>query len=175
MTELKRLGADMTNKNTITMTLGDFERLLEVYGGDRTRWPAEERAAAAQLVARDVKARRLLAEAEALDRVLERAPLPALALEAELADRIVAAAQRSPRIVRIGGAAASAEPASQGAPARKRFRLGNARAAGVLAASLVAGIFIGLTSLPQSVLPALADLVTIDRSGYNLAQGEPFD
>ena len=42
-----------------------------------------------------------LAEAEALDRVLERAPLPSLAIEAALAERIVAAAQRSPRIVKI--------------------------------------------------------------------------
>jgi hypothetical protein len=165
----------MTNKNNITMTSGDFERLLEVYGGDRTRWPAEERAAAAQLVARDAKARHLLAEAEALDRVLERAPLPALALEAELADRIVAAAQRSPRIVRIGGAAASNEPLPQSKPVWKRLPFGSARAAGVLAASLVAGIFIGLTNLPQSVLPALADLMTVDRGGYNLAQVEPFD
>ncbi len=54
------------------------------------------------------KARRLLAEAEALDRVLERAPLPALAIEAALADRIVAAAQRSPRIVKIAAAQAAA-------------------------------------------------------------------
>ena len=68
----------MTNTSNNGMTLADFERLLDVYGGDRTRWPAEARAAAAQLVARDAKARRMLAEAEALDRVLERAPLPAL-------------------------------------------------------------------------------------------------
>ncbi len=52
---LRRLGADMTNTSNTGMTLADFERLLEVYGGDRTRWPAEARAAAAQLVARDAK------------------------------------------------------------------------------------------------------------------------
>src|SRR4029078_10126008 len=83
------------------MTITDFERLLDVYGSDRTRWPVEARASAGQLVARDKAARRLLAEAEALDRALERAPLPSLAEEAALADRILAAARRSPRMVPV--------------------------------------------------------------------------
>src|SRR6186997_2588013 len=87
------------NTTSNTMTIADFERLLDVYGSDRTRWPVEARASAGQLVARDRAARRLLAEAEALDRALERAPLPTLAQEAAIAERIVAAARRSPRIV----------------------------------------------------------------------------
>jgi hypothetical protein len=173
----------MTNTNNNTMTLPEFERLLEVYGGDRTRWPAEERAAAAQLVARDAAARRSMAEAEALDRVLDRAPLPALAVEAALADRIVAAAQRSPRIVRANPVLAAAAPiatvaAPERAPAvppKARFEYRSVRAAGVLAASLVAGIFIGLSNLPQSVLPELADMVSVERATHNLAQIEPFD
>jgi hypothetical protein len=162
----------MTTRSDPGMMLADFERLLEVYGGDRSRWPAEDRAAAAQLVARDAKARRLLAEAEALDRVLERAPLPALETEAALADRIVTAAQRSPRIVRIGGRAAEIDQPRL--PWALRFPRGNVRAAGVLVASLAAGILLGLSSLPQTVLPGLAELAGIDR-GYNLAQVEPFD
>ena len=92
----------MTSMSNNTMTIADFERLLDVYGSDRTRWPVEARASAGQLVARDKAARRLLAEAEALDRTLERAPLPSLAEEAALADRILAAARRSPRMVPIG-------------------------------------------------------------------------
>ncbi|KAB2912397.1 MAG: hypothetical protein F9K29_19190, partial [Hyphomicrobiaceae bacterium] len=80
------MGDDMTNAGN-NMTQADFERLLEVYGSDRTRWPVEARTGASHLVARDAAARRLLAEAEALDRVLERAPLPSLAREAALADR----------------------------------------------------------------------------------------
>ena len=100
-----------------TMTIADFERLLDVYGSDRTRWPVEARASAGQLVARDKAARRLLAEAEALDRTLERAPLPSLAEEAALADRILAAARRSPRMVPIVKADAAAMR-----PARHRQR-----------------------------------------------------
>ena len=88
----------MTNAGN-NMTIADLERLLDVYGSDRTRWPVDARAGAGQLATRDKAARRLLGEAEALDRVLERAPLPSLVREAALADRIIAAAQRSPRIV----------------------------------------------------------------------------
>jgi hypothetical protein len=158
-------GAGMTSMSNTSMTLGEFERLLDIYGGDRTRWPTEARAAAAHLVARDGDARQLLAEAEALDRVLERAPLPTLATEAALADRIVAAAQRSPRIVAIGGAGPpraekapglpAVRPAAERPPIVKR----KVRAAGLLVASLMLGVVIGRTSLPQQLLlPELAEL-----------------
>jgi hypothetical protein len=172
----------MTNMSNTSMTLADLERLLDVYGGDRTCWPADARAAAAQLVARDAKARRLLAEAEALDRVLERAPLPALAIEAGLADRIVAAARRSPRMVKIAGAEAAAGPelATQALPSWQdpsrglRRPRAEVRATGLLAAALVAGVVIGISNLPQQVLPVLAGMAsTADR--YNLAQADPFD
>ena len=76
----------MTNTSN-TMTIAELERLLDVYGSDRTRWPVEARASAGHLAARDRAARRLLAEAEALDRALERAPLPTLAQEAAMAER----------------------------------------------------------------------------------------
>ena len=171
----------MKNTSNTGMTLADFERLLDVYGGDRTRWPAEARAAAAQLVARDARARRMLAEAEALDRVLERAPLPSLAIEAALAERIVAAAQRSPRIVKIpaGKSSVVSLPVSEALPQRakswkQQFLRSDVRAAAVLAASLVVGICIGISNVPQNVLPGLAEL-TGDRGGYSLAQFEPFD
>jgi len=157
----------MTSMSNTSMTLTEFERLLDVYGGDRTRWPTEARAAAAHLVARDADARRVLAEADALDRVLERAPLPALAKEGALADRIVAAAERSPRIVKITGArpAHSAAPAAKGS-GRAPVRLSSAKvgAAGLLVASLMIGVVIGRTSLPEQLLPGLAD---ISRSAPN--------
>jgi hypothetical protein len=149
----------MTSMSNTSMTLTEFERLLDIYGGDRTRWPTEARAAAAHLVARDAGAQRLLAEAEALDRVLERAPLPALAKEAVLADRIVAAAQRSPRIVKIGGArpAQPAAPPAAGSGGRHpRYTTARVGAAGLLVASLMFGVVIGRTGLLQQLLPELA-------------------
>lgn len=167
----------MTNTSTTIMTPADFERLLDVYGGDRTRWPVEARAAAAQLVARDAKAQGLLAEAEALDRVLERAPLPSLAKEAELADRIVAAAQRTPRLVRINEPGAAAAPAApEGAPLAGGRRAGLLRAdvrkAAVLAASLLVGLYLGQSNLPRQLFDGSRN-PSGDR--YNMALADPFD
>jgi hypothetical protein len=171
----------MTNMSE-GMTLAEFERLLDVYGGARTRWPAEARAAAAQLVARDAKARRLLVEAEALDRLLERAPLPSLAIEAALAERIVAAAQRSPRIVRTAPGSAvvvpmvaeKAVPREPAVPWKRQLFGADVRAAAVLAASLAVGVFIGMSNVPQSVVPELASVMS-DQGGYSMAQVEPYD
>ncbi len=72
-------------------------------------------------------------------------------------------------------------PDSRGAPAAASRILETAvsasdvRAAACLRPRLLVGIFIGISSLPQSVVPALADLAGVDRGGYNLAQVEPFD
>jgi hypothetical protein len=172
-----------------TMTQAELERLLDVYGSDRTRWPVEARAGAGQLAARDSSARLLLQEAEALDRVLDRAPLPSLMSEAALADRIVAAAQRSPRMIK-GGVRAAVAPEHQSGnliqlPLRRARSLSSwlsgtemGRAAAVLAASLTIGVFIGLSNVSEAVVPALADItgITLESStAYNLAQIEPFD
>jgi hypothetical protein len=172
----------MTSKSNKSMTMVELARLLDVYGSERTRWPAEARAAAAQLVVADPAARRLLAETEALDRVLGRAPVPGLDVETALAERIVAAAQRSPRIVRLPNAqrldattaeeaardeAAPGSPvalrvpqaASAGLGGRRRLLSRPMGAAGVLAASLVLGVLIGSgSSLPPQLLPALAEM-----------------
>jgi hypothetical protein len=165
----------MTSMSNKSMTMADLARLLDVYGAERTRWPAEARAAAAVLVTADAEARQLVVEAEALDRLLDRAPVPGVAAETALAERIVAAAQRSPRIVRLPSAQRVAEEASGGdahpreaarlpakvvARGRWRARLVSREvgAAGLLAASLVMGVVIGNSSLPPQLLPALADM-----------------
>jgi hypothetical protein len=155
----------MTNAIGNTMTLTEFERLLEVYGSDRTRWPVAARASAGQLVARVPLARRMLAETEALDRVLERAPMTSLAREAALAERIVAAARRSPRMVAKSAGATpppgSAVACEVGRPRWLTPRTAFGGAAGALAASLVVGVLIGLSSLSQSVLPALEQMTGV--------------
>jgi hypothetical protein len=165
----------MSNANQ-TLTIADFERLLDVYGSDRARWPVEARAGAGQLVARDRAARRLLAEAEALDRALESAPLPSLAREAALTDRIIAAARRSPRMVPVTGPAAATADAPRAADNVVTLPTSRTRgpwlsrktggAAGLLAASLVLGVFLGLSSLSQSVVPALEEA-----TGFKLGAG----
>lgn len=161
------------------MTQAEFERLLEIYGADRSRWPADARAAAGQLVARDARARALLAEAVALDRVLERAPLPSLAREAALTERIVTAARRSPRIVKIGGQAQAQPEAAAVTRLQPVGRTSlNLRAVSLLAASLLAGFFIGFSNAPQQIVPAFEAVTGISLAtagSYNLAQIDPFD
>lgn len=170
-----------------TMTLPEFERLLEIYGSDRTRWPAEAHASAAQLAARDPAACRLLLEAEALDRVLERAPLPSLASEAALAERIVTAAQRSPRMVPSGEAMPNSAGGghrlgSTGSVVRLPERRGwlnrspAGRAAGVLAACLMLGIFLGAAAVPQPLIPALEEFTGISLANPSSLQTlDPLD
>jgi len=150
------------------MTIADFAHLLDVYGSDRTRWPVEARACAGQLVARDKAARRLLAEAEALDKTLERAPLPSLAAEAALADRIIATARRSPRMVPAANMSAAGRPrvASNvvrlhGLARPRWLPTGLASAAGMLAASLALGVFLGVSNLSQGMVPVLEDMTGI--------------
>jgi hypothetical protein len=173
----------MTSMSNMGMTLTELEQLLDVYGADRARWPAEARTAAAQLVARDTGARRLLAEAEALDRVLKSAPVPALAVEAALIERIVAAAQRSPRIVKLedsrATAGATAAPVQAAAvpavarpsPPRRAWLLGReARAVGFLAACLAVGVVLGDSELTPQLLPDLADMTGLASDGGGLVQ-----
>ncbi|HYD72463.1 MAG TPA: hypothetical protein VEF55_04955 [Candidatus Binatia bacterium] len=50
-----------------------FDHLLEAYGGDFRRWPAEERAAAAVFVAQNADAAAALKAAKALDDALGQA------------------------------------------------------------------------------------------------------
>jgi hypothetical protein len=174
----------MTNAGN-NMTMSDLERLLDVYGSDRTRWPVDARSGAGQLAARDKAARRLLGEAEALDRVLERAPLPSLAREAALADRIIAAAQRSPRIVHIDDAPAPAVAAAgknvihwPGARGKARWLRSDAsRVAGLFAASLLCGIYFGLSNVAQGALESVAGSTfsASANTGPTLAQLDPLD
>jgi hypothetical protein len=173
----------MTKASKDDMTLPEFERLLDVYGSDRTRWPVAARASAGQLVARLAAARRLLAEAECLDRVLERAPTPTLAREAALAERILVAARRSPRMVAAGVRSPAADAAGAGSPAAALPAHGRwltpmfGSAAGALAASLMLGVLIGLSSLSQSILPAVEQMtgITLTSASSGVAQVDLLD
>jgi hypothetical protein len=78
------------------MSLHRFARLLEGRGADLVRWPAAERAAAEALLAGSPPARRLLAEARALDALL-RDGLPSP--DPDAAGRVRAAVAR--RVARL--------------------------------------------------------------------------
>lgn len=69
------------------MRHGRLQRLIEAYGADPARWPAEERDAAVRRAAGDPAAQAALAEARQLDDLLDRLEAPeagALSLPAAL-------------------------------------------------------------------------------------------
>jgi hypothetical protein len=70
-----------------------FAALIEAYGAEPRRWPADRRAWAEDLLRRSAEARALAAEAAALDAALDRAPLAAP--PAALIGRVLAAAPRA--------------------------------------------------------------------------------
>jgi hypothetical protein len=116
------------------MNMDRFQELLDAYGAEPARWPEAERDAASALLADSGEARARLAEARALDELLDRAGAPA-ALRfdaAELSARI--AETPKPRLDPVAGA--SGAQVSMGWPSL----------AG-LAAAAVAGFVIGWSGL----------------------------
>ncbi len=147
-----------------------LERLLEVYGAERTRWPARERLRFAGFIAEDETAKRLVSEASALDALLDLAPRASEAHERALQERIVAAALRSSETklaVVSGGGAAPRFPLRSRlfsltsgfgkAPVDRKWGR-EWPAAALLAASLALGVFLGSAGTFDSTVQQVADV-----------------
>jgi hypothetical protein len=125
-----------------------LERLLAIYGADRTRWPARERLRFASVIAEDTVARRQFDEAAALDRVLDQAPRASEARVEALKARIVTAALASTDkgLVRAGTASPAGGnviPLTRRPAFKPTFSRAEWPAAALLAASLVLGVMLG--------------------------------
>lgn len=169
------------------MTLEEFASLAEAWGGDIARWPGDRRIAARRLLVASPEARRALAEAAALDRLLAIPDAAsAMPADAALVDRIVAAAHRTPRAVPRSApqtvstpvvARLAAVPPALAVPAptlRRASTFGRVEIGGgaaLLAASMVLGIFVGGSRLADGALPALEELtgITISSPAHSLA------
>jgi hypothetical protein len=144
----------MTRQDRRAAEIDALGVLLESHGADRTRWPARDRLRFAQVLAEDAEARRLLAEATALERLLELAPTPSPEREQEVSARIVAMAQ--------GQAPSSAARPEEESVVRlyaPRSGVKLLPAAALLAASLLVGVFAG----SSGVLERLLDVAGIGR------------
>ena len=75
------------------MTLERFKAILEAYGGEERRWPTAERESALAFADGSAEAKRLLAEARALDRLLDEAETSSA--DRALEDRIMASFGKS--------------------------------------------------------------------------------
>ncbi len=76
----------MPDRETDRMTMLRIGEIVEAYGGDPRRWPMAERSAAERLIAESDDARRLHADALALDTLLDQsiAPVPSPELLAQV-------------------------------------------------------------------------------------------
>lgn len=99
----------MTGTSTEREALARFEALLDAYGAEPRRWPADRRAAAEALLARSAEARAMQASAARLDALLDTAAIePA---PAHLVGRVIAAAPQ-PKVARGGWFAGWLKPAT---------------------------------------------------------------
>ena len=160
----------MTTKDRRSEDRQALERLLEVYGADRTRWPARERLRFASFVAEDEPPQRFLAEATALDSLLDLAPKASAAREHALKERIVAAAlrQAEPRFAVVARSTATAGAGWRAwarragvsrAPASSGWAAG-----GLLAASLFVGVLLGSAGTFDTAVQQVAEA-----TGYSAA------
>lgn len=137
--------------------LSELINRLEISGADRTRWPAQERLRFAPLIAQSEEARRLVAEAAALDRLLDTMPAADTSKLGSLIDRIVAAAEAEGQP--HAGSNVIPMSAARRAPTRSAppvYQRSSWRAAALLAASLFVGAFVGTSGLLNSAMPSLA-------------------
>ena len=152
----------MTVDNERSQELTELRRLLDAYGGDEARWPARARDRLRQLLAVAPDGARLLAEARAFDRALDRAAEPDGMASRALVDRIVAAAAVAPaempadriqqgQVITLPQRART-RPVAEG-PSRRQL------AAALLAACLLVGIFLGETVRIEPLLQEFAEAV----------------
>lgn len=164
----------MTKMDKRTEDREALERLLDIYGADRTRWPARERLRFAGIAGDDKVAARMLAEADALDRLLEQAPRASGADVEALKERIMSAALRSgaPQLVVVAGRKAGvAQPlsaAKRGPAFVARFGRGEWPAAAMLAASLVLGVMLGSTGTFDTTMQQMAEVTGLSTATDNV-------
>lgn len=131
---------------TTTMTLDDLAFLLDAYGAEPARWPADRRGAALALLRSSPGARRLLEEAKAVDQLLDREPVPVVGPDrvGRVVDAALAALPSRPRRGFLDLLAGLFAPRPGWAPAA------------ALAACAAAGVLVGVEANLPATLPTEA-------------------
>lgn len=173
----------MVEKNERVQELAELERVVTAFGADMVRWPANARPRLERLILESAAARAIVAEARALDRMLDAAPRVAVAAERALVDRIMAAATATATTPATVSAAESRptaradviplprRPAPAPSPSVSVMQRASWRAAMAMAASLVAGIYLGGNISVTPVLQDFADAlgIAIDLDATSIA------
>lgn len=164
--------ADGQDKGRDVMTAVEFDRLLSIYGSNRSRWPSAVRARVDAVLASTtpeaVDLRQALREIRALDRLLAHAPVVSPECTNALSARIMLAARASARddahvigrvvpFERRDARPTSPAKAPVAGAAVSRPGWAGWGAAAVLAASLLVGVFIGDGVQVTATLQDIAD------------------
>lgn len=164
----------MTKKDKQVEDRGALERLLDTYGADRTRWPARERLRFASVISDDKAAARMLAEAHALDRLLDRAPHATTGDLEVLKERIMSAALRSqPTRLKVVAAGSGRKEGGNVLQLRRPSlptRFAEWPAAAVLAASLVLGVMLGSAGTFSSTMQQVAQAAGLGDNATDSSQ-----
>lgn len=137
------------------MKIERFQRLAEIYGGDLSRWPADERKAAAALLGAVPAARRIIDDELALDAALNKA-----------------SADEDPARLDRMTAAVAARLDQRSAPGGSTIPVAVAPrwAVGFLCAMALAGVLSGALSAPDSQ-PAAAASASVTIAEFAAATG----
>lgn len=136
-----------------TAELVAFEHHLDVHGSRAERWTEAARQRFEPLLKRSRRAQEMLAEAQALERLLDQAPSPDTRRMQALADRIVMAAVAEAASERASAPVIDLAARRQ---IRQPARSFGWKVASALAASLLVGIFIGASPPITSAVETLA-------------------
>lgn len=145
------------DKNSADLTA--LEEHLEIHGSRIERWPDAARRRFDLLLKENARARELLAETRALDDLLDRAPLPDARRMADLTERIAALAKAEGREQRT--AAPVIDLTARRQARRPPVTPMRWKVASALAASLLAGIYLGSSPPVSTAVESVASLVGV--------------
>lgn len=151
----------MTQDKDTKTQITKLAEVLDIYGANPSRWPAQERAGLEVLVKTQSQAQALLGEAQALEQVMASAP--ALRASDALKARILTAAasdsEREARVVPI-----TAAPVRSG-PSPRVQRATLIWPAAALAASFAFGLYLGVAGFGGQTFDGAFQIATINGSG----------
>lgn len=155
----------MTSRNDIGGSKPELVALVDAWGGDPARWPEDVRGRIERITVAEPAAQALLAEARALDRLIEHGREAPAVLSPKrrlaLADRIVATAVAEMQDTGDNVVALRSRAAARPSPRMQVPTRGQWRAAAVMAAGLVLGIYLGGSISLAPVLQEIADAIGI--------------
>jgi anti-sigma factor RsiW len=137
-----------------SQSLDRLAELLDIHGGNTTRWPKDERAAFETLIKQDARARTMVEQAAGLDDLLAASPAPPV--PAGAVERLLARANAP---AKAGSGQAWRRFAGWLAPFQGALMPGS-----LLAASLMLGIALGAGGYLDAVIPP-GGVVTADLNG----------